>query len=73
MTKFNSNVISLARTDPEIGGRMSFAEKPRLRETMLYLDKSLKGSKAANLPVWQPNNFEMVINLKTAKAWCRIW
>jgi putative ABC transport system substrate-binding protein len=52
------------------GGLLSYAADlvATVRQVAKYVDKILKGSKAADLPVEQATKFELVINLKTAKS-----
>ena len=63
-------VMSGNRETAAAGGLISYSAKfaELYERAALYVDKILKGAKAADLPVEQPTKFEMVVNIKTARA-----
>jgi putative ABC transport system substrate-binding protein len=62
--------MGAAREFADFGGLMSYgANQPAVaRQTAAYVDKILKGAKPAELPVEQTSRYELVVNLKAAKA-----
>jgi ABC-type uncharacterized transport system substrate-binding protein len=68
--KLRVPAISAARSFAERGGLMAYGPSydDLARRAATYVDKILKGAKPADLPVEQPTKFELVVNLRTAKA-----
>jgi putative tryptophan/tyrosine transport system substrate-binding protein len=62
--------VSVPRWFAEQGGLMSYSARyaDLFRKAAVYVDKILKGARPADLPVEQPTHFELVINMRTAKA-----
>jgi ABC-type uncharacterized transport system substrate-binding protein len=69
-SKYKLPVISQFREFCEAGGLMAYGPNndEMFRRAAFFIDKILKGAKPADLPVEQPTKFELVINLKAAKA-----
>jgi putative ABC transport system substrate-binding protein len=62
--------VSVPRWFAEEGGLMSYSARyvDLFRKAAVYVDKILKGAQPADLPVEQPTHFELIINMRTAKA-----
>ena len=68
--KHSLPVLTLYKDFVEAGGLIAYGASPPAiyRRSAVYVDKILKGTKPADLPIEQPTKFELVVNLKTAKA-----
>ncbi|HKA62101.1 MAG TPA: ABC transporter substrate-binding protein [Methylomirabilota bacterium] len=62
--------ISTLKEVPEAGGLMSYGpnQEDLYRRGAIYVDRILRGARPADLPVEQATKFELIVNLKTAKA-----
>ena len=69
-TKQRLPTMFSSKADVEAGGLISYAASltDAFRRTASYVDKILKGARPGDLPIEGPTKFELVINLRTAKA-----
>jgi len=69
-TRLRLPAIFVYKDSAEAGGLLAYGPDRRhiYRRAAEYVDKILKGAKPADLPVEQPTKFDLVVNLKTAKA-----
>jgi putative ABC transport system substrate-binding protein len=69
-TKYRLPSMSMGREFVQIGGLLSYGANitDMQRQCAKYVDAILKGARPAELPVEQPNKFDLAINLKTARS-----
>ena len=69
-TKHRLPAISMFRRFADAGGLMAYGpnQAEYYKRPAVYIDKILKGAKPGDLPIEQPTKFDLVINLRTAKA-----